>query len=357
IKEYNLNHIFSNRDYEPSAILRDNEIKKLAESKKISFIQYKDQVIFESLEISKSDNSPYTVFTPYKNKWLTKLTVDSPSIDKSYYLKSYPTEKYFSNFAKIKSEKLISIEVLGFVPVKIKFPLQNASPKKIINYDKKRDYPCLEGTTKLGMHFRFGTISIREKARKAASLNLDYLNELIWRDFYSSILQSFPHVVLKSFKPSYDRIEWRNNIQEFDKWCQGMTGFPIIDAGMRELNGSGFMHNRVRMITASFLVKNLLIDWRWGETYFAEKLLDYELASNNGGWQWAAGSGTDAAPYFRIFNPITQQNKFDGEMKYIKRWIPEINTPAYPEPMINIAESRVRCLHVYKNALYSESIR
>jgi deoxyribodipyrimidine photo-lyase len=221
----------------------------------------------------------------------------------------------------------------------------------IKDYDKNRDFPALNGTSKLGIHFRFGTVSIREKVRRAFDLNRTFLSELIWRDFYSQILYHFPYVVDRAFRPEYDRIEWRYDEGDIEKWKNGKTGYPIVDAGMRELNATGHMHNRVRMVTASFLTKHLLIDWRVGEAYFAEKLLDYDLASNNGGWQWSAGCGTDAAPYFRIFSPMAQEKKFDKDSFYIKKWVPEIDSPAYVKPMVEHSFARERCLLAYKKAL------
>lgn len=270
----------------------------------------------------------------------------------SFYLKPYPTENYFEHFVKLKkSFELPSLASMGFKSSDIGIPDQNVSRALIRNYDKTRDFPAIEGTSRLGIHFRFGTISIREKAHRAQKLNDTFLNELIWRDFYAQILDNYPHVVDRPFREKYDFIEWRNNEGEFKKWCAGKTGYPIVDAGMRELNHTGYMHNRVRMITASFLTKHLLIDWRWGEAYFAKKLLDYDLASNNGGWQWAAGCGTDAAPYFRIFNPYSQQEKFDKEFRYIEKWVPEYGSKDYPKPIVDHKVARARCLEAYKSGL------
>ncbi|MEO0340693.1 MAG: deoxyribodipyrimidine photo-lyase, partial [Bacteroidota bacterium] len=248
-------------------------------------------------------------------------------------------------------KQLITLAEMGFEKSHLSFPDRVVARGIIKTYDETRNFPAINGTSRLGIHFRFGTISIRQKAKAAQGLNETYLNELIWRDFYSQILANFPRVAKNSFRPEYDFIEWRNNESDFQAWCEGRTGYPIVDAGMRELNTTGYMHNRVRMITASFLTKHLLIDWRWGEAYFAKKLLDFDLASNNGGWQWAAGSGTDAAPYFRVFNPYTQREKFDKQWKYTKQWIPEVNTSAYPEPIVEHKEARVRCLEVYKAGL------
>lgn len=342
-EEFQIYKVFANHDYEPAAIDRDKIVEDLLTSKNIPFLTYKDQVIFEKDEILKDDGIPYTVFTPYSKKWKSKLN--------NFYLKPYPTEYYFSNFYKTDKLAKIPMTQLGFKVSQIQFPPKQTSQNLIKNYENTRDIPSLEGTSRLSLHFRFGTISIREKAAKALSISEKWLNELIWREFYMSILYHFPHVVSSAFKPQYDRIEWVNNLEQFEKWCRGETGYPIVDAGMRQLNSTGFMHNRVRMIVAGFLTKHLLIDWRWGEAYFAEKLLDYELASNNGGWQWAAGSGVDAAPYFRIFNPYLQSHKFDPQNLYIKKWVPEFESPEYPLPIINHEVARKRCLEVYKAAL------
>ena len=342
-KEYPIKEVFTNHDYEPYALTRDLEIKRFLNTKNINFKTFKDQVIFEKEEILKEDGTPYTIFTPYSKKWKAKLT--------NFYLKPYPTEKYFSNFHRSSPLKDITLHQIGFSPTTIGFPNKETSQNLIKNYEYNRDIPSVEGTSRLSLHFRFGTISIRQKAAKALEISEKWLNELIWREFYMSIIYHFPQVVSASFKPQYDRIEWINNSEQYKKWCTGQTGYPIVDAGMRQLNATGFMHNRVRMIVASFLTKHLLIDWRWGEHYFAEKLLDYELASNNGGWQWAAGSGVDAAPYFRIFNPYLQTQRFDPKNNYIKHWVPEFESSNYPKPIINHEMARKRCLETYKAAL------
>jgi deoxyribodipyrimidine photo-lyase len=266
-------------------------------------------------------------------------------------MKPYPTEKYFHNFLKTKPLPVPSLAGIGFQPNPVAFPPDMVSQGLIRHYAETRNFPGVEGTSRLGIHFRFGTISIREKALKALKISPVYLNELIWRDFYSMILHHFPHVVGKPFRPEYEAVEWRNDPVEFQRWCDGTTGYPIVDAGMRELNATGYMHNRVRMIVASFLTKHLLIDWRWGEAYFAKKLLDFDLASNNGGWQWAAGCGTDAAPYFRIFNPEAQTEKFDKDLKYVKKWAPEFGSKNYPKPIVEHKMARERCLAAYKKAL------
>lgn len=342
---YDVQHVYANHDYEPYALEREANIEKQLRQQGILLHTYKDQVIFEKGEVLKDDGTPYTVFTPYANKWRAKLN--------DFYLSAYPVEKYSPHFFTQPERPLPSLERIGFRPAGDAFPSPAVADAVIKQYTETRDYPFLEqGTSKLGVHLRFGTISIRELARRARALNAVYLNELIWRDFYHMILWHFPQVGRgKSFKARYDLIQWQNNEQEFQAWCEGRTGYPIVDAGMRELNATGYMHNRVRMITASFLTKHLLIDWRWGEAYFAQKLLDFDLAANNGGWQWASGSGCDAAPYFRVFNPALQTGKFDKELKYIKKWVPEFQEFDYPQPIVPHELARKRALEVYAKAL------
>ncbi len=343
--KYTVKGVFANHDYEPYALQRESVISHLLQSKGALLHTYKDQVIFEKSEVVKDDTKPYTIFTPYANKWKAKLT--------AFHLKSYPTEKYFSQFYQQKPVNIPSLKSMGFQQVDLPFPSLEVKEDVIRHYSEKRNFPSLEnGTSKMGVHLRFGTISIRALARRARALNETYLNELIWRDFYHMILWHFPQVGEgKSFKPAYEMIEWRNNETEFQQWCDGNTGYPIVDAGMRELNATGFMHNRVRMIVASFLTKHLLIDWRWGEAYFAQKLLDFDLAANNGGWQWASSSGCDAAPYFRVFNPSLQTEKFDKDLKYIKKWVPEFQEFSYPKPIVQHELARKRVLEVYAKAL------
>jgi len=343
--KYQIEKVFTNHDYEPYAKKRDEEIINLLQKKHISFYTYKDQVIFEKSEVVKENTQPYTIFTPYSRKWNDTLN--------NFFLSSYPTAKYFKNFFNQPPSEILSLESMGFQKVDYPFPVKELKEEIIKKYGDTRDFPGVEnGTSRLGVHLRFGTVSIREIARLAKSLNDTYLNELIWREFYMMILWHFPQVGEgHAFKPEFEKIQWRNNEEEFAKWCEGMTGYPIVDAGMRELNATGFMHNRVRMVAASFLTKHLLIDWRWGEAYFAQKLLDFELASNNGGWQWALGSGTDAAPYFRIFNPHLQATKFDKSLAYIKKWIPELNEFTYPLPIIEHDFARKRALEVFGKAL------
>ena len=295
----------------------------------------------------KDDGKPYTVFTPYSRKWKSLL--------EEFHTKPYPTEKYCNNFYRQAPRAVPSLQALGFVDSGKPFPSKELDEQLLIKYRQQRDIPSIEGTSKLGVHLRFGTVSIRQLARQSMGLSETFLNELIWRDFYQMILWHFPQVGRGSaFKPQYENIEWRRDAGEFEKWCNGQTGYPIVDAGMRELNATGFMHNRVRMITASFLSKHLLLDWRLGEAYFAEKLLDFDLAANNGGWQWAAGSGCDAAPYFRIFNPYLQTKKFDPELKYIRKWVPEFEEFTYPKPIVEHEYARQRCLEVYKKGLQKE---
>jgi deoxyribodipyrimidine photo-lyase len=343
LNEWKIEKVFTNHDYEPYAIKRDKEIAELLKTKGVAFHTFKDQVIFEKNEVLKDDNSPYTVFTPYSRKWKSKLC--------SFYLKSYPVKKYFSNFIQIKPEPIPPLQEIGFKKTNSVFPQEKVSNSVLIKYADTRNFPSADGTSHLSVHLRFGTISVRELARRAMKVSETFLNELIWREFFMAILWYFPRVVNHSFRKEYDRIKWRNNEKEFEFWCEGKTGYPIVDAGMRELNETGFMHNRVRMIAASFLTKDLLIDWRWGEAYFAKKLLDYELSSNNGNWQWAAGTGCDAAPYFRIFNPSGQAKKFDPGLRYISKWIPELNSFEYPPPLVDHKFARERALKAYKHAL------
>lgn len=341
--EYDVDTVYTNTDYEPYANERDKDIADYLLSNDVRFFKYKDQVIFQKEEVLKDDGSPYTVCTPYSKKWKQKLN--------NFYLKPYPTEKYFDNFLKTDPLSFPSIDDIGFEYIDYNV-VDPELDKGIANdYKNTRDIPSVKGTTRLSVHLRFGTISIRKLTAESMAISEKLLNELIWREFYQMILWHFADVVSESFKKEYDNIKWRNDEQEFKQWCKGETGYPIIDAGMRELNETGYMHNRVRMIVASFLTKDLLIDWRWGEAYFAKKLLDYDLASNNGGWQWAAGSGCDAAPYFRVFNPYLQTKKFDPELKYIRKWVPEFEEFTYTKPMVDHSEARKRCLSVYKAAL------
>lgn len=346
IEEYDVDTVFTNHDYEPYAKKRDAAIKQLLEEKGGSFKTFKDQVIFEKDEVLKSDGDPYVVYTPYKNKWKEVFDPDK-------HLREHAIEPLFKNFVEHSRLPNLSLSDLGFKTSGIKVPDYNVSSELIANYEDTRNYPAKQnGTSRLGPHLRFGTVSIRKMVKKAIAEKKEvFWSELIWREFFMQILWHYPKTVDKAFKPKYDRIEWRNNQEEFERWKEGKTGFALVDAGMRQLNNTGYMHNRVRMLVASFLCKHLLIDWRWGEAYFAEKLLDYEMASNVGNWQWAAGSGVDAAPYFRIFNPMTQVEKFDKNKKYIQEWVPEYGTSAYPSKMVDHKEARERCLQTYKKAL------
>ena len=343
IKENKIENIFTNHDYEPYARKRDETISAFLATKNIGFKTFKDQVIFEKSEVVKDDQTPYVVFTPYSKKWKENF--------KKTPLTHFESEKFLDNVV-YHSYPFLSLNDIGFEQSKIKVAHFNTSDKLIQNYEDTRNFPALEGTSMLGTHLRFGSVSIRKMVAKAIQeTNETFWNELIWREFFMQILWHFPYSKDRSFRPKYDAIKWNNNEVEFQKWCEGKTGYPFVDAGMRELNATGHMHNRVRMIVASFLCKHLLIDWRWGETYFATKLLDYEQSSNVGNWQWAAGCGVDAAPYFRIFNPTEQIKKFDKDLIYIKKWIPELQEFSYPEPIVDHKFARERCLRIYKEAV------
>ena len=343
LSEYHIHAVFVNRDYEPYALKRDREIFDLLKSGGVDFKGYKDQVIFDRREVLKKDETPYTVYTPYMKKWKEQLT--------DFHLKPYPNSSYFDNFCREIQSQDVSLESLGFDQVEVEFPAAVTDENLVKGYHETRDIPYISGTSRLSIHLRFGTISIRKLSKQAIALNDKYLNELIWREFYQMILYHYPQTTNKSFRSVYDLIEWENNEAHFKLWCEGKTGFPLVDAGMRELNKTGFMHNRVRMVVASFLTKHLLIDWRWGEAYFAEKLLDFDQASNVGGWQWAAGCGVDAVPYFRVFNPTLQQEKFDPDFKYIKKWVPEYGSGNYPSPIVDHKQARARAIERYKEAL------
>lgn len=345
-ENYNIDSLYFNEDYEPYANKRDKEIKEYFDNKNIKVLSFKDTLIFHKDDILKTDNKPYTVYTPYSKVWLEKFAKTT--------LEYYPSEEYLNNLIRIENNNF-DLEHIGYKPCGDVFPKYIIDEDIIINYETTRDNPYLEkGVSKVGVELRFGRISIRKLADIANRLSLTYLKEIIWREFFMQILYNFPYVENSSFKPKYNRIKWENDEVLFDKWCKGETGYPIVDAGMRELNFTGFMHNRVRMITASFLTKHLLIDWRWGELYFANKLMDYELSSNNGNWQWVAGTGCDASPYFRIFNPITQQKKFDPKFQYIKKWVEEFGTKDYPKPIIDHSFARNRTLSRFKKDLEDE---
>jgi deoxyribodipyrimidine photo-lyase len=338
---YKIHAVYTNRDYEPAAKQRDLKISDLLHAKGTRFYAFKDQVIFDEFDIVKADQSPYTVFTPYKKKWLERFYQSSPvSQDQDY-----------TQLAKDINFNMIPLAELGFRASAKPMPLRQISISTIQQYHQKRDFPAELGTSRLSVHLRFGTLSIRRLVRIAADKNETFLSELIWREFYMKILDAFPHVEKSSFKPSYDAIRWENDAKLFELWCNGQTGYPLVDAGMNELNKTGFMHNRVRMVVASFLTKHLLIDWRQGEAYFAKKLLDFDLSANNGGWQWAAGCGCDAAPYFRVFNPYLQAAKFDPQTTYIKKWIPNYTAKSYIEPIVEHKFARQRAIERYKEAL------
>ena len=344
IKKWRVEKVICNEDYEPYAINRDAEIRGLLEREGVAFEMHKDQVIFAKDEIVKKDGSPYKVYTPFSRKWLERFEDNE--------LKTYPSETLLGNLISDESLPKINLADLGFDKSTIVEPKYSFDNKIIDEYEETRNFPSLDSTSRLGSYLRFGIVSVRSLVQKAASRsNNIFLKELIWREFFMQILWHFPHTSHKSFKPQYDRIEWLNNPTDFEKWCKGDTGYPLVDAGMRQLNQTGFMHNRVRMLVGSFLCKHLLIDWRWGEAYFAEKLLDYEMSSNIGNWQWVAGCGVDAAPYFRIFNPSEQVKKFDKELRYIQKWVPNFQEIDYPAPMVDHKKARERCLMVYKTAL------
>ena len=343
LKKYKIKSVYTNRDYEPYALERDKSIKSFLEKKNVTYKSFKDQVIFEKDEVVKDDGNPYKVYTPYSRKWIETLNARGFETCKS--------ETKLNSLASLELPYL-TLKEIGFDEKKFDIPLFNIDFKTIEKYEETRNFPYLNSTSRIGAHLRFGFVSIRKLVEKALkNSNKTYLKELIWREFFMQILWHFPYTQEKSFKPKYDRIKWLNNYEEFKKWCEGNTGYPLVDAGMRELNQTGFMHNRVRMLVGSFLCKHLLIDWRWGEKYFAKKLLDYEMSSNVGNWQWVAGCGVDASPYFRIFNPKEQIKKFDKDFKYIKKWVPEFQSSLYPKEIIDHKFARNRCLETFKAAV------
>ena len=342
IKEFNIENVFFNKDYEPSAIFRDSEINHLLVQNNINCYSQKDQVIFEENEVLKDDGLPYTVYTPYKNKWLQKFQQTN--------IKVFPSQDLLKNLALCNFD-FPHIQDIGFQKSNIAVLDFNLSKEILNHYHLNRDYPALSGTSNLGIHLRFGTIGIRQLVLEIQHQNPIFLSEIIWREFFKQILFHFPHVVTSSFKKKYDSIVWENNEKYFQLWCEGKTGYPMVDAGMRQLNATGYLHNRVRMVTASFLIKHLLVDWRWGEAYFAEKLLDFDLSANNGNWQWAAGCGCDAAPYFRVFNPYEQHRKFDPDSLYVKKWVPEFQELTYNRPIVHHPEARLKAIALYQEAL------
>lgn len=343
LSQYHICSVYTNRDYDPYSTFQDLYVERFLRIKKIEYHSYKDHVLFEKDELIKADGKPYTVFTAYKNKFIEKYNNEM--------VRSLKTSQYFHNFIRIKPLPMPTLEALGFEDLNMTFPSKYLPQKLLEEYALNKDFPARNGTSKLSVHLRFGTISIRKVTALAVLYSEAFLNELIWRNFYSQILWYFPQVATRAFKPIYDNIRWENNQDHFAAWCQGKTGYPFVDAGMRELNQTGFMHNRLRMVTASFLCKHLLIDWSWGEAYFAVKLNDYDLASNNGGWQWCAGSGCDAAPYFRIFSPELQAKKFDPDFEYIRTWVPEFGTSEYQEPIIDHKFARQRAVQRYAEAM------
>ncbi|WGH74264.1 deoxyribodipyrimidine photo-lyase [Tenacibaculum tangerinum] len=339
INEYPVDSVYTNKDYEPYAIQRDQQVQEYLASKNITLQLFKDQVIFEEKEIVKDDGTPYTVYTPYKNKWLKHFSEE-------VHAQEYKID--FDGFYELITS-FPSLQEIGFTKSTIEVKPYNL--KELDSYEKLRDFPSRDSTSYLSPYLRFGLVSIRKMVRFACKTNATFLSELIWREFFMQILYHFPKVVTKNFREKYDAVPWRNNEEEFKLWCEGKTGYPMVDAGMRELNETGYMHNRVRMITAGFLCKHLLIDWRWGEAYFAEKLLDYDLSANNGNWQWAAGTGCDAAPYFRVFNPESQLKKFDKDLQYVKKWVHDFEELTYPQPMVVHKFARERAIETYKKAL------
>lgn len=345
LEEYDVQELHTNRDYEPYATERDGKIEKLL-GDQAKFITHKDQVIFEPDEVLKDNGTPYLVYTPFSKKWLSQVT------NKDY--ESCGSGLQFENWISTDFQEIISLKAMGFEPTEIELPGKELQQETVEKYEEQRNFPAKDSTSRLGLHYRFGTVSIRKMATKAAkSEENTYLKELIWREFFMCILYHFPRVVENNYSKKYDGINWRNNEEEFEKWKTGNTGYPLVDAGMRELNKTGFMHNRVRMLVASFLTKHLLIDWKWGEAYFAEKLLDYDLSANNGNWQWSAGTGVDAQPYFRVFNPTTQIDKFDKDRIYIRKWVPEFGTDHYPKEMVEHKMARERAIAEFKRAVNS----
>lgn len=343
IQEYEVQAVYVNKDYEPYAINRDKEVAEFLVENGISFHTFKDQVIFEENDVLKNDGKPYTIYTPFKNKWLSQF-------DKTEHLPLKNSK--FQNLHKADNS-ILTLGNLGFT--RSSKEVKPFTLEDVDEYEIMRNFPAKDGTSYLSPHLRFGTVSVRQIIQKLKSTDDVFLSELIWREFFMQIIFHFPRVVTKSFKPKYDNIKWRNNTQDFERWCEGTTGYPMVDAGMRQLNETGYIHNRVRMVVASFLCKHLLIDWRWGEAYFAKKLLDYDLSANNGNWQWAAGTGCDSAPYFRIFNPIEQLKKFDKNLIYTRKWVKNLSEFSYPQPMVDHKGARERALSTYKEGINSYS--
>lgn len=347
----NVREVHVGRDYEPYAQERDRKLSNWFNQQGIAFKGTKDSVIFEKNEVTKDDGKPYTVFTPYSKKWRKALQAsDYASANSAERLSQQP----LVGVDEMAHKQVPTLEEMGFENVweeGVLIPPSVVEDQLLKSYGDQRDFPSVAGTSRLSVHLRFGTVSIREALRQGLATSEKWTTELIWRDFYQTIVYHFPHSATDSFRPAYDAIPWLNNEEQFEAWCQGKTGYPLVDAGMRELAQTGFMHNRVRMVVASFLCKHLLIDWRWGERFFARHLLDFDLASNAGGWQWAAGSGCDAAPYFRVFNPTSQLQKFDKDLIYVRKWVPEYGTSLYPEPIVDHAMARVRAIETYRSVL------
>ncbi|OHX68326.1 cryptochrome/photolyase family protein [Flammeovirga pacifica] len=343
-EKYEIEAVHTNHDYEPYAIQRDKNIETFLDQKNIRFITHKDQCIFEKNDITKDDGKPYVVYTPFSRKWKARLLNEPEAIE-------VRNCTLYDHYFQTSPLSMLSLEDMNFKQSSLSIPSLDIDTDIIRKYDEQRDYPAIQGTTHLGLHLRFGTVSVRELVRQYQSLNEVFLNQIIWRDFYMTILYHFPHVVSDNYNRKYDKVPWENNETHFEAWKRGETGYPIVDAAMKELNTTGYMHNRARMIVASFLCKHLLIDWRWGEAYFAEKLLDYDLSANNGSWQWAAGTGTDAQPYFRVFNPEAQMKKFDKSLEYVKKWIPNYDPANYIDPIVDHKEARLKAIETYKKAL------
>ncbi|MBK9147381.1 MAG: deoxyribodipyrimidine photo-lyase [Flavobacteriales bacterium] len=342
LERYDITAVTANHDHEPYAIARDAAVGELLAARGVPFRSFKDVSIFERGELVKDDGGPYTVYTPYMRKWRARFTPEMAE--------PYPSEGLLSGLSKTEPLPLPTLDQIGFQRTDLHVPPATLSEELLAGYEHTRDHPAVNGTSRMSTHLRFGTVSVRELVRRSMQTSPKYLNELIWREFYMQILWHYPHPE-KAFKPAYDRILWRNDESEFKSWSEGRTGYPLVDAGMRELAATGLMHNRVRMVVASFLTKHLLIDWRWGEAWFAAKLLDFELSSNNGGWQWASGSGCDAAPYFRVFNPKLQLERFDPQLNYVKHWVPEYGSASYSRPIVVHEAARDRVLRVFKEAL------
>jgi len=343
INDLPITAVYTNHDHEPYALERDRNIKEFLQEKGGAFHTFKDQTIFERNEVVKQDGDPYTVFTPYSRRWKQRLEEES--------VPSYPSEQLLGAMCQTTGHALIKLEALGFRRAPYELVDRQPSAGLLAHYAALRNTPSVEGTSRIGVHLRFGTVSIREMVRLAMLHSDTWLNELIWREFFMQVLWHFPHVEKGAFRKAYDAIPWRDDEAGFTAWCEGRTGYPLVDAGMRELRATGFMHNRVRMVVASFLCKHLLIDWRWGEAWFARWLMDFELASNNGNWQWAAGTGCDAAPYFRVFNPTLQLKRFDPNMNYVLKWAPEYGQLELPKPIVEHKAARDRAIAVYKTAL------